>query len=314
MHGCTLLGLSVSIGLLQDAGTSAADTLRKDGCTITAKACTNFPEFSRMQFRDHLGEEHLETGSDDGACLKRAEDFHHWCGNGASGGAQVAATFNPRNWSQVYHPGACDKGWSQWDAFCYKYFWEMKTWPEAEALCRQHDSHLVSIHSHAENRFVAALQQGLKGWIGYSDLDKDTHYQWSDNTQDDFTNFAKNCTGREHEPDCQKEEVAQQWYSSSGVETSPYTCKRNVLVPGLSLLKNTSAKQLTETAWAVLIPSLASASVKEIGITAADKPPALKMPEIPPVSPGAAQDAAEGSPAPGIVPETRFALPKGSFL
>eukprot|EP00971_Amphidinium_carterae_P336808 6473361-Amphidinium_carterae.1 len=31
--------------------------------------------------------------------------------------------------------------------------------------------------------------------------------------QDDFQNLAKNCTGREHEPDCKPEERASQWYN-----------------------------------------------------------------------------------------------------
>merc|ERR1719245_2345699 len=103
-----------------------------EGCTITAKNC---PEYERKQFRDHVGEEHVGAGGNDAACLKRAEDFHHWCGNGADSGAQVAATYNPAQWTQVYHPGACERGWSQWDAFCYKHYWEKKNWFEAEKLC-----------------------------------------------------------------------------------------------------------------------------------------------------------------------------------
>jgi hypothetical protein len=284
------------------------------GCTITAQVCANFPEFSRTQFRDELGEEHLEAGSNDAACLKRAEDFHHWCGNGESGTAQVAATYNPTQWSQLYHPGACEKGWSQWDAFCYRYEWEMKTWPEAEALCRQRDSHLVSIHSRAENRFVAVLQHGLKGWIGYTDIDKDTHYEWSDNTLDDFTNFAKNCTGRENEPDCQREEVQQQWYTSSGESTSPYTCKRNVLVPGLTILKNVSAPHLINTSWLQLVPALATGLQKEAGFITPGRMPELKMVEIPKSADGEAPAGNEKQSVAGAASQPRFKAPKGSFL
>merc|ERR1711920_782820 len=138
-----------------------------------------------------------------------------------------------------------------------KYVWSMKTWPEAETLCRERDSHLASVHSHAENRFISTLAWGLKAWLGYTDVDKDTHYKWSDNTQDDFTNFAKNCTGREHEPDCKHEEVQQQWYSSRGTDTSPYVCKRNARL-SLSLLKNTTSQDLVATPWTKLLPSLAA--------------------------------------------------------
>eukprot|EP00928_Gymnodinium_smaydae_P044926 TRINITY_DN29995_c0_g1_i1.p1 TRINITY_DN29995_c0_g1~~TRINITY_DN29995_c0_g1_i1.p1 ORF type:complete len:307 (-),score=69.51 TRINITY_DN29995_c0_g1_i1:77-997(-) len=288
-----------------------ADAAEQAACTITANLCKNFPQFTRKQFRDVLGEEHAETGTNEAACLKRAEDFHHWCGNGREGGVQVAATYGAKRWTQLYHPGACDEGWSQWDAFCYKYYWEMKTWPEAEELCRQRGAHLVSIHSQAENRFVAVLQHGLKGWIGYTDIDKDTHYEWSDNTQDDFTNFAKNCTGRENDPDCKPEEVQQQWYSSSGASTSPYTCKRNALISGLELLKNTSAQQLLEVSWSELLPALnASAFAPGINVSSAGAALSLKVEGLP--KPTADTNARSASKE--TLPEPRLRMPKGSFV
>jgi len=276
------------------------------GCTITAKHCQNFPEYHRTQFRDELGEEHNSADNNEAACLKRAEDFHHWCGNNASGGAQVGATYNPKQWSQLYVPGACENGWSQWDAFCYKYFWQLKTWPDAETFCREHDSHLASVHSHAENRFISTLAWGLKAWLGYTDVDKDTHYKWSDNTQDDFTNFAKNCTGREHEPDCKPEEVQQQWYSSRGTDTSPFVCKRNALLP-LTLLQNTSADKLILSPWSKLLPSLASVAAGEIDGVPMDALLSLKLQKLPSVDALAAN-----RPAPSQEP--RFALPKGSLM
>eukprot|EP00439_Symbiodinium_sp_Y106_P087540 s2_g76.t2 len=326
---------------------------RGDGCIITAKVCRNFPEFNRTQFRDTLGEEHLGAGTEAAACLRRAEDFHHWCGNGPEPGASVASTFSQEGVSQIYDAGACLPGWSQFDAFCYKFFLDMNTWAEAEATCRDLNSHLVSIHSRMENSFVHGLAHGLKVlemackvsggsldawprmverlskgsapateeevdpetapitvhllhasgrslpmsvdakntinevkrlirevykregpppgysegsllklvrgtdeeddgrsvlehgiedgdtltiilqesrwqslasnvWIGYTDIDQDTRYTWSDNSQDDFTNFAKNCSGRESEAGCTQPEVQQQWYQSSGVEKSPF--------------------------------------------------------------------------------------------
>jgi hypothetical protein len=236
------------------------------GCTITAADCANFPEFKRTQFRDATGEKHQQTGSVDAACLKRAEDFHHWCGNSA-GDAKVAATFNPAEVSQVYHTGACEQGWSQRDAFCYNHIWEKKTWHEAERICREQNSHLVSIHSEAENRFVHQLTHGLSSWIGYTDLDQDTHYKWSDNTKDDFTNWAKNCTGREHEPDCKPEEKAKQWYDWDGGDAGTFVCKRNALVP-MALLVNVTAETLVKKAWGLLLPALSAATAAPLNASA----------------------------------------------
>jgi len=155
--------------------------------------------------------------------------------------------------TQFYHPGACENGWSQWDAFCYRFYLGMKTRLEEEQACCDLNAHLVSIHSRTENRFVNNIVHVLKVWIGYTDVDQDIHYQWSDNTQYDFTNFAKNCTSRENDMDCQRDDVEQQWYASKGEGKSPYTCKRSAQLP-LGLLRHISAAQLTQDSWAVLLP------------------------------------------------------------
>ncbi|CAE7694268.1 rpsB [Symbiodinium microadriaticum] len=298
----TMYRMLLLLGAAPAGGKAPVEEGTPAGCTITAKLCRNFPEYQQRQFRDDLGESHVGAGSNDAACLKRAEDFHHWCGNGASDDAQVAATYGSDHLSQVYHPGACHPGWSQWDAFCYKHFWEKKTWFEAEAACRQfgEGSHLASIHSRAENRFIYTLTNGLSTWIGYTDLDQDTHFQWSDSTQDDFSNFAKNCTGREHEPDCKPEERQQQWYDWEGNDRGTFVCKRNALLP-MALLRNVSARTLISRSWGELLPALAAGAGPRIGQN--DTLPTVKVDEItkPPLQEPAASKSA---------PEPRLALPK----
>lgn len=304
--------LRISAVLLAFATIGAGDTtepvVEETGCTITTTVCKNFPEYHRSQFRDAIAEEHMDARNNEAACLKRAEDFHHWCGNGRGSVAMVAATFNKKQWTQVYHPGACEEGWSQWDAFCYKHYWEKKTWFEAEHLCRQRDSHLASVHSQAENRFVFTLTSGLSAWIGYTDMDQDTHYQWSDNTQDDFTNFAKNCTGREHEPDCRPEERQQQWYDWNGGDAGTFVCKRNALLP-VGILKNVSAALMISKPWAELLPVL-TATRTEVNTSTLGKQgaaPELKVDDI--VSP----EPSASVPVPGSA-EPRLSMPKGSFF
>lgn len=263
------------------------------GCTITTSRCHNFPEFDRSQFRDALGEEELRTASVASACMKRAEDFYHWCGNTdvdgeTAGVATVAATHDATSTTQVYHAAACDRGWSLFDRWCYRHIWEQKNWPEAEASCRDvHSGHLISVHSAAENNFAHELTYGLSAWIGYTDVDKDTHYEWSDSTQNDFSNMAKNCTGRETEPDCTPESKSQQWYNAKGDKRLTFVCKRDARLP-VALLNNVSAADVLKdwsrysTAISTL-PSRTSATV-----------PTLKTNEKPQVVPSftkAAEDS-----------------------
>lgn len=270
--------LCLQLGLLSSASSVTQENVT-GGCTITARRCLNFPDLGGSQFRDSLGEEELRTSSVQAACFKRAEDFYHWCGNKdegePSGVADVAATHDVTSTTQVYHASACDRGWSLFDRWCYRHIWEKKNWAEAEATCREsHNGHLLSVHSAAENNFAHELTYGLSAWIGYTDLDKDTHYQWSDSTQDDFSNLAKNCTGRESEPDCTPESAAQQWYTSKGDKRLTFVCKRNARLP-VALLVNVSAADLIQD-WARY-----AASASPLGERAASAPPELKAAEAP---------------------------------
>jgi len=220
-----------------------------DVCVVTAKHCENFPQFSNNQFRDKYGEELLGAGENPSRCMRRAEDFHHWCGNGRDNeNATVATTYMPSLDAQVYHPTACDPGWSLYHKHCYIHVWRSKTWWEAEQYCNKHNSNLCSIHGKAENEFVFTLTKGLSSWIGYNDVDQDEEFQWSDNTKTDFENMSKNCTGREHEKDCQPEEKAQQWYNWDGADRGTWVCKKPTKW-ALKLLRKTSPEKLLGIDW-----------------------------------------------------------------
>ena len=60
---------------------------------------------------------------------------------------------------------------------------------------------------------------------------QDQNWDWTDKTEDNFNNFAKNCTGREHEPECAPEEKAQQWYDWEGHDLGTYLCKKPAKKP-----------------------------------------------------------------------------------
>lgn len=246
-----------------------------NNCVLTAKNCANFPQFNGRQFADKFGAAYLDL-SNPSACLRRAEDFHHWCGNGRSEwadrkqednknstnpdtldgsfnglDASVAATFLPTGDSQIYFPDACPKNWSLYRDSCYIHVWRAKTWWEAEDWCQKasKDSHLCSIHGKAENEFVFTLTKGLSSWIGYHDTGREEEKKWSDDSKTDFENMNKNCTGRETEPDCQPKEVAQQWFDWNGADRGTWVCKMPAKY-ALRLLRNeTTLEMLPRLEW-----------------------------------------------------------------
>mmetsp|Transcript_19512 Transcript_19512/g.48948 ORF Transcript_19512/g.48948 Transcript_19512/m.48948 type:complete len:307 (+) Transcript_19512:252-1172(+) len=197
-------------------------------CVLSAQRCQKFPSFAGTQFADRFGEELLGAGDTPASCLRRAEDFHHWCGNGRDvERAAVAATHVKTRQTQVFHPTACDPGWSLYDKNCYIHVWRSKTWWDAEAYCNAHGGNLCSIHGKQENEFVFTLTKGLTSWIGYHDVDQDEKHQWTDNTPSNYENKAKNCTGRELDPDCSDPvEVAQQWHDWEGYDAASWVCKK----------------------------------------------------------------------------------------
>lgn len=48
----------------------------------------------------------------------------------------------------------CDRTWKKFHGHCYRYFSRRHTWEDAEKDCREHNGHLASVHSPAEQSFV----------------------------------------------------------------------------------------------------------------------------------------------------------------
>lgn len=237
----SLLGvlLATCIGIT-DAG--------MENCVLSARKCTNFPQFDNAQFADRFGED-LVGVENSSACLRRAEDFHHWCGNGReTEKPTVAATYVPSGDTQIYFPTACDQGWSFYNGHCYVHVWRAKTWWEAETWCNKEDAHLCSVHGKAENEFVFTLTKGLSSWIGYHDVDQDEKKEWSDNSKTDYENMSQDCSGREDEEDCSPKEQAQKWHDWNGADRGTWVCKKPAKVK-VPLLRNTALADMPGMHW-----------------------------------------------------------------
>ncbi|CAJ0601813.1 unnamed protein product [Cylicocyclus nassatus] len=104
------------------------------------------------------------------------------------------------NHSSAAQQGYCGVGWTYFDETdaCYKnFFWA--NFDDAERRCRYSGGHLTSIHSYAENSFVAELaKMGIKlstdaygTWIGlvrsdYLKKSSAKNWVWMDGTKVDY--------------------------------------------------------------------------------------------------------------------------------
>ncbi|XP_069583782.1 brevican core protein isoform X2 [Ranitomeya imitator] len=73
----------------------------------------------------------------------------------------------------------CLEDWDTFQGFCYKHFYDRKSWEEAETHCREYGGHLVSIVTPEEQDFVNNKYQDYQ-WTGLNDRTIEGDFQWSD--------------------------------------------------------------------------------------------------------------------------------------
>uniref|UniRef100_H3D6N5 Neurocan core protein n=1 Tax=Tetraodon nigroviridis TaxID=99883 RepID=H3D6N5_TETNG len=85
----------------------------------------------------------------------------------------------------------CDHTWRKFHGHCYRYFSRRHTWEDAEKDCREHNGHLASIHSPAEQNFVRGLSHD-NTWIGLNDRTVEDDFQWTDKMDLQYENWREN--------------------------------------------------------------------------------------------------------------------------
>uniref|UniRef100_A0A7N6BVD0 Neurocan core protein n=1 Tax=Anabas testudineus TaxID=64144 RepID=A0A7N6BVD0_ANATE len=84
----------------------------------------------------------------------------------------------------------CDHTWRKFHGHCYRYFSRRHTWEDAEKDCREHSGHLASIHSLAEQNFIAGGHDNT--WIGLNDRTVEDDFQWTDKMDLQYENWREN--------------------------------------------------------------------------------------------------------------------------
>ncbi|XP_057697490.1 neurocan core protein isoform X1 [Corythoichthys intestinalis] len=85
----------------------------------------------------------------------------------------------------------CEHSWRKFHGHCYRYFSRRHTWEDAEKDCREHNGHLASIHSPAEQNFVGGISHD-NTWIGLNDRTVEDDFQWTDRMDLQYENWRSN--------------------------------------------------------------------------------------------------------------------------
>nr|A7X401.1 RecName: Full=C-type lectin lectoxin-Lei1; Short=CTL; Flags: Precursor [Leioheterodon madagascariensis]ABU68499.1 Lectoxin-Lei1 [Leioheterodon madagascariensis] len=91
----------------------------------------------------------------------------------------------------------CPWDWFSFDRFCYKVIKQRKNWQDAERFCGQlqNGSHLASIQSWAESKYVAMLLSNNAFldtvWIGLFEPEKNRSLEWSDGSGFCYTGWER---------------------------------------------------------------------------------------------------------------------------
>ncbi|XP_018110654.1 CD209 antigen-like protein E [Xenopus laevis] len=74
----------------------------------------------------------------------------------------------------------CPVGWLIHNASCYYFSKDKLTWEQSKNVCESWDSHLLTINSLDEQKFITETRKCGNWWMGLNDLQKESEFRWVD--------------------------------------------------------------------------------------------------------------------------------------
>uniref|UniRef100_A0A4W5PZF5 Mannose receptor C-type 2 n=1 Tax=Hucho hucho TaxID=62062 RepID=A0A4W5PZF5_9TELE len=140
----------------------------------------------------------------------------------------------PKGNSKTTEPHIDTDTWVGFQEAEYKFFDHRSTWDQAQRICSWLDASLASIHSSAEEVFLAntlhkmTKVEGDHWWVGLHTYENDGRFHWSDHSMLNYVSWA---LGRPHplsrDRKCVHMSVSKaEWADQKCHSDLPYICKR----------------------------------------------------------------------------------------
>ncbi|KAK3791977.1 hypothetical protein RRG08_035468 [Elysia crispata] len=175
----------------------------------------------------------------------------------------------------------CSRSWAEYEEYCYSDFNHSVSLEDAEAQCRQHGAHLLSLHNEEESKFISQTfsHHGARSlWISLKKDGPNKSLTWADGTPFDFANWAD---GEPSDTDtCTEVRLSDMKWSSVNCssrdtnnydDTRIYVCKKSRVSTGNAVIStpsfSTKSSSSYETDYVLLLTSQVTSNNREVGST-----------------------------------------------
>ncbi|XP_078382504.1 uncharacterized protein LOC144665192 isoform X1 [Oculina patagonica] len=140
--------------------------------------------------------------------------------------------FDPMTVSYAVLSDVCDENWRYFKGYCFRKVGSCDSWSGSQSTCATLGANLPSIHSQEENVFVQSLHGGEQSWLGFSDINTEGTFSWSDGTPSDFHYWAQKQPNNFRNQDCVHtlgflKDRHYEWNDINCTDCHRFTCKKD---------------------------------------------------------------------------------------